>query len=182
MPKPFTEYERLIARAGEITTRNVARATDQAENANNAHSTFVQTLTRATHEYLDTGIAKYPDHEGYVGWVRWGDRSHFNFFSYFKQLAKEHSRPFVWVTHNSTTIRIERRKYTEPLVASFLLDGYRLGVGSSRPPHECPITYWANPTYWQVNLHDETATARMEMWLNMCRTEPLMRRALRLPR
>jgi hypothetical protein len=179
MPKPFTEYERLIARAGEITTRNVAQATDRVESANNAHSTFVQTLTRATHEYLDTGIAKYPDHEGYVGWVRWGYRSSFNFFSYFKQLAKEHSRPFVWVQHN--TIRIERRRYTEPLMGMFLLDGYRLGVRSRSPTvDEHTITYWANTTYWQVYLRGETAAARKEMWLNMCKTEPLMRRALRL--
>jgi hypothetical protein len=181
MPKPFTEYERLIARAGEITTRNVAQATDRVESANNAHSTFVQTLTRATHEYLETGIASYPDYnKGHTGWVRWGDRSYFNFFSYFKQLAKEHSRPFVWVHHN--TIRIERRRYTEPLMGPFLLDGERLPDTYTGRLHQHPATYIANATYWQVYLNGETAAARMEMWLAMCKTEPLMRRALRLPR
>jgi hypothetical protein len=171
------EFKMMMEVAHSRTEQQIKEATLRMDGANDAHHKFATELTLRTHEFLQTGIAT-PVGIGWAGWVHWGERSSFTSYKYFKRVARDAKRPFVYLNGNILTI--EKRRYTQPLVAPFLLAGnvvtdkWRIHADPQRS-----TVVFSCPTYWRIHVRSEEDEL-LKVWREKCATDRVMRRALRL--
>lgn len=169
--RTFHHFNRL---AHGIVAKDTARATTQIARAAQRAEEFFKALNQATADYVLTGIGCASENN-YPYWVRWDQRSYFQWDRYFAGLAKDLKRPFVFVGYNNHLI-VQRRKYTEPLIGAFLLTATER---KNRWEHHSGVSYRRTCDRWYFNFQGETQVL-LKHWLEECKTNPEYRRALRL--
>lgn len=170
----FHHFNRL---AHEITERERSDMMKQIANQAERQKEFAGLLQQATADYVLTGIGRAPG-KGYPSWwVRWNQRSYFQWACYFAGVARDLKRPFVY-TWGDCSLIVQRRKYTEPLIGAFLLTAVEK---DSRYACYAPdaVTYRRTSDRWYFHFNGIT-TKLLKHWLEECRTNPEYRRALRL--
>lgn len=173
--KTFHHFNRL---AHEITERERSESMQQVAEQADRQREFAGVLQQATADYVLTGIGRRPQSSyGAVWWMRWDQRSYFQWDYYFAGLAKDLKRPFVY-TYDNHGLIVQRRRYTEPLIGSFLLTALERKDRWSHYAHDA-VTYRRTTDRWYFYF-DGIATKLLEHWLDECRTNPEYRRALRL--
>jgi hypothetical protein len=165
-------YKTMIGRANDAFDAERSRVASEIEQAAKRNKEAQTLITEATMKFLQTGIAEPPD-ERYWGmyWVRWGYRSHFNWHPYFRLLAKDTKRPFVFLQKYSPNLTISKRKYTAPLVASLLL--------AAQNP-ESGVRMCQNTVNWNFWFTGDNGALLLQHWKDQCAIDPTMRKALRL--
>lgn len=99
--------------------------------------------------------------------------------------ADEHGNPglHIWTkTSNDwlARIRVPKRNYLAPIVAPLLMvakDHTSIRYSDERPP----VVAMHGTGYWEFNLHGEQGRAMWDAQIEFMRTDPAVRRALRLP-
>lgn len=175
----------------EIATGETQAVIDDANtrmcNAAKRHADATRIITAATMQFLTTGVAQIPEQAPYdIWWIRWGQRSRFQWYGYFRQLARDAKRPFVSLDGYARTLTISKRKYLEPVLGPFLLAGREFNRArwwDTRWPAEPvpPVTWRQNTVNWTFDFWGDPGEQLKQSWLEQCRTNPAFRRALRLP-
>jgi hypothetical protein len=168
-------FETVCEHVRERNEKELRCAAQHVEYWNGVLREDLELLTKVTNNYILTGIAdvqrnwglRVPTPGCYRGSMLWS--------TYFRYLAKEMRRPFVFTTkwsHTSTReLRIEKRSYTEPLIATFvLLADTKAGV---RQTH-------GYTTAWRFAFDGEEGEAIFQDWKQRCQKDRALRLALRL--
>lgn len=97
--------------------------------------------------------------------------------AYIRVLSKELKRPFVFadVKPKEVILHIPRRKYTEPLFASFLL----APQFDYRKSDKMPVCYRSKPSLVQVFFKGNDGKQLFDAFIERCRTEEDYKKALR---
>lgn len=174
----LSTYDRFNALAHAITERDNEREMQNLKSNIDRTKAFAEALNRATADYVLTGIGKIPESPAYswVGWVRWDQRTYFQWDCYFAGLARDLKRPFVYATDHA--LIVQRRRYTEPLIGSFLLTATKMkhrwdSIGAG-------VSYRHTSDRWYFHFYGDVAQELRKRWLEDCKTNPEYRRALRL--
>lgn len=165
--------------AHSITERELKSARERLDDVTERNQLFSKALNEATTNYILTGFARIPEDGRYWnGWLKEGHRTYFRWDHYFRKLAKDLGRPFVFLPSASALV-VSRRKYTEPLIAQFLLIQQEGAGRWSHPDEKTPVMYRKTNDRWYYRFH-ETMAPVIEAWLVECRTNPEFRKALKL--
>src|SRR5512139_3726986 len=175
------EFERINGLASKAIANEQERLTADIQMCNGRLNNFQRALTLQTTEFVRTGIGRPgKDPKGdylWTWWLHWGQRSYFNWRTYFRQLAKDTHRPFVYLKDDDS-LEIERKKYTDPLIAGFLLVAEKRDDGRSLYA-ENRVTYSSCQSLWRFRFSGDTKE-QLSDWVKLCATDHRMRKALRL--
>ena len=184
LPETYNHvFKEINSRTGQLVRGYQA----SIERANQQHREELNHLTIATLDYLRTGVAELSKYNQHISvqmhGTGWGQRG-FSWKQYFRALAAEHKRPFVftsvgWVyhgygekptIHSGHYITMPKRRYLSPLMGLFnLVKGDMDGVKVEHNTQDTTVT-----------LTGDQATVMYRQWLEMVTTEPECRKALRL--
>lgn len=167
-------HQQVIARYREDTSAVRERAEQEIRRRIEFERDAVAELDRVTAEFLMTGIASLQaDHMPVMPLLE-GRTHRMSWVDYVKAMAKELKRPAVAVVESAIPqhpphhyVHIERRVYTEPLIARFLM----LPTTSYVP--------YSTTRYWCFYVVNEN-TELIDNWRAACRKDPELRKALRL--
>lgn len=100
--------------------------------------------------------------------------------SYMRVVAKELKRPFVVAElyHEYIELKIPRKKFLEPLFASFLLGPEVKEYGRAQMA-SVPMYYRGTPTLVRVTFNGDDGKSIYDMFIERCRTDDDYKKALR---
>jgi hypothetical protein len=157
----------------------------RAEEARTTREKHVRVLSEAFAEYVMTGVGRQHDESLYI---REGQRGGFFWRKYFRALARDMKRPFVWFSVGSGSfaeLHIAKRKYCAPLMSSLWLVGSQSDtvIYHYNRYHGCPSdgVYYQNISdHTEFWFRGEQAVAIAKAHVASFHVDPDKRRALRL--
>jgi hypothetical protein len=176
MLQTFTKYTTI---ADRVTTAEIQGLCNQIDRSREQQINFTEALRKGTANYVRTGIASAPTGV-WAGWVTDGENGKWLWTHYFRQLAKEMHRPFVYYNWSQNRLEIQRRRSTEPLVAGFLLAARQLPCMPNywaAPPKE--LAYYTGTRSWYIYYGNSTKEI-IDAWCEAAPRDPAMRVALGL--
>lgn len=173
MPLP-THVEDVVRDVRTRASKRVERWRNDIKRVEDKANADTNALYDAAAEYIVTGIAVPQRGSLWVNAeihsIGWGHRG-FNWSSFFRQLAREMERPYVYASAGG--VRLPNRRYCDPLLAMWTLTD----KGVVRI-HRYTTYTTVGPTTWEQR---HKFAGLVEGWKRACATEPKMRAALRLP-